>query len=68
MQVDPRLQTATIKHGAIGDWMDAMTMEFPVPSKSEFQSLHVGDHVTATVNVRGTDYDLTGIQKQNNSK
>jgi Cu/Ag efflux protein CusF len=57
-------QTATIQHQAIGDWMGAMTMEFPVRSKEEFDQLHVGDKITATVNVKGLDYDISGIRPQ----
>jgi len=57
-------QTATIQHQAIGDWMGAMTMEFPVRSKDEFDQLRVGDRITATVIVRGMDYDISGIRPQ----
>lgn len=64
VSLDPKLDTATIKAGPIAGWMDAMTMEFPVRSKSEFEQLRPGDHITATVNVRGMDYDLTGIHRQ----
>jgi len=40
-------------------------MEYPIKSKSEFNTLHVGDKIEATVNVRGMgDYDLSNIQKQ----
>lgn len=63
--LDPKLQTAKINHGPIEGWMEAMTMDYPVRSRSDFSELHIGDHITAIVNVRGTDYDLTGIKKQN---
>jgi Cu/Ag efflux protein CusF len=56
-------QTANIKHGPIQGWMEGMTMDYPIRSKQEFEQLHAGDHITATVNVRGTDYDLTDIHK-----
>lgn len=56
-------QTANIEHGPIEGWMEGMTMEYPILSKQEFDRLHPGDHITATVNVRGTDYDLTNIHK-----
>jgi protein SCO1/2 len=68
LALDPKLQTAKIKHGPIEGWMEAMTMDYPIRSKSELNQLHVGDHITATVNVRGTDYDLTGIKKQNTAQ
>jgi Cu/Ag efflux protein CusF len=59
--VDSKDQTATIQHGPIQGWMDAMTMDYPIRSKHEFEQLKTGEHITATVNVRGTDYDLSGI-------
>ena len=62
--LDSKLQTANVQHGPIKGWMEAMTMDYPVRSKTEFKQLHIGDHITATVNVRGTDYDLTDLQKQ----
>lgn len=62
--LDDKDQTVTIQHQAIGDWMSAMTMEFPVRSKEEFAQLHVGDRITATVNVQGNDYNISGIHKQ----
>lgn len=67
-QLDSKLQTATINAKAIEGWMEAMTMEYPIASKQDFAKLHVGDRITATVNVRGADYDLSNIQKQNSSK
>ena len=62
--LDSKVQTATIQHQAIGDWMGAMTMEYPVRSKEEFAQLHVGDKITATVNVQGPDYNISDIHKQ----
>ncbi|MEP7355385.1 MAG: copper-binding protein, partial [Acidobacteriota bacterium] len=40
---------ATIKHEAIGDWMGAMTMEFPVKDPGEFAKLKEGAPIDATV-------------------
>jgi Cu/Ag efflux protein CusF len=58
-------QTASIAQGAIPGWMDAMTMEYPVKSKAEFNTLHVGDKIQGTVDDRGSgDYDLSNIQAQ----
>jgi Cu/Ag efflux protein CusF len=47
--------------------MEAMTMDYPVRSKEEFARLRVGDHISATVSVHGTDYELTNIKKQSGS-
>lgn len=64
VSVDPKVQTARIKHEPIKGWMDeAMTMDYPIRSKEELAQLHPGDRITATVNVRGLDYDLTDIRK-----
>ncbi len=57
-------RTATVKAAAIPGWMEAMTMEYPIRSKSDFDRLRVGDKVKATVDVRGDgDYDLSNIQE-----
>ncbi len=38
-------------------------MEYPVKSKQNFNALHIGDKITATVNVRDdTTYDLSNIK------
>lgn len=57
--------TATIDAAAIPNYMEAMTMEYPIRSKSEFNTLHVGDRISATVNVREDGlYDVSNIRKQ----
>jgi Cu/Ag efflux protein CusF len=67
LALDPKQQTANVKHAEIPGWMEAMTMDYPVRSKEEFASLRVGDHISATVSVHGTDYELTDIKKQSGS-
>lgn len=59
--LDPARQTATIDAGKIGDWMDAMTMEYPVQPGAEFAKLKVGDHIKATVVVDGEKYYVTAV-------
>src|SRR4051812_30622749 len=59
--LDANVKTATIAHGPIGDWMGAMTMEFPVKPDSDFQKLHVGDRIEATVVVEDLKYYVTGV-------
>ena len=49
MAIDPATKTATIAHGQIGDWMGPMAMEYSVQPDAEFQKLHVGDKIEATV-------------------
>jgi len=60
--VDQNEKTATIDAGKIGDWMEAMTMEYKVKPDSEFQKLHVGDHIEATVVVRDPTYYVTDVK------
>jgi len=59
--IDPAAKTATIDAGKIDDWMDAMTMEYPVKPDSEFAKLKVGDHIKATVVVQDVKYYVTDI-------
>jgi Cu/Ag efflux protein CusF len=60
--LDPATRTATIAAGQIGDWMEAMTMEYPVKPDAEFQKLHIGDHIQATVVVSGDTYYVTEVR------
>jgi len=63
--LDAKNQTATVDAAAIPGFMDAMTMAYPVQSKDEFERLHVGESVRATVNVYDSgDYNLSEIQEQ----
>lgn len=67
--LDTQGQTATVNAAAIPNFMEAMTMDYPVKSKSDFNKLHVGDQIKATVNVAGDGgYDLSGIEVQNSAK
>ncbi len=60
--LDPAAKIATISAGKIGDWMEAMTMEYPVKPDSEFAKLHVGDRIQAVVVVAGEKYYVTEVQ------
>jgi Cu/Ag efflux protein CusF len=60
--LDASAHTATIAAGKIGDWMEAMTMEYPVKPAAEFQKLHVGDRIEATVIVGDPAYYVTEIK------
>jgi Cu/Ag efflux protein CusF len=60
--LDQAAKTATIAHEKIGDWMGAMTMEYSVKPDAEFQKLHVGDKIQATVVVEGdVRWYVTGV-------
>jgi Cu/Ag efflux protein CusF len=36
--------------------MEAMTMDYPVKDQVEFDALHAGDRITATVFVQGLNF------------
>ena len=63
-------QTASIAAAAIPGYMDAMTMDYPIKSKSDFDSLHVGETIKATLNLSADNdqYDLTDIHNQDTGK
>ena len=63
LKLDPAAQTASLKAGKIEGWMEAMTMDFPIKDKQEFETLKVGEKIHAKVSVQGTDYWLSGIQE-----
>ncbi len=55
-QLDAEHNVATIKHDDIKDFMKAMTMEYGVREKADFEKLKVGGKIDATVFVQGDDY------------
>jgi Cu/Ag efflux protein CusF len=62
--LDTSAKMATIQAGKIGDWMEAMTMEYSVKPDAEFAKLHVGDHIQATVVVKDPTYYVTDVKVQ----
>ena len=66
VSLDSQDRVATIDAAAVPNWMEAMTMQYPVKNSSDFDHLKVGESIKATINVRGPgDYDLSDIQAQN---
>ena len=59
--LDANAKTASIDAGKIGDWMEAMTMDYAVKPDSEFAKLKVGDHIKATVVVEDVKYYVTDV-------
>lgn len=58
---DPMANTLKIDHEAIGDWMGAMTMSFPVRG-ADVQALpEDGETIRATVHVDGTEFWVTDV-------
>jgi Cu/Ag efflux protein CusF len=62
--LDAANKTATIQAGPIGDWMDPMTMEYPIKPDAEFAKLHPGDRIHATAVVKDPSYYVTDIKVQ----
>ncbi len=63
VSLDVQHQTATIDAAAIPNYMEAMTMQYPIKSKSDFQSLHAGERITATLDVAGDDsYSISNVK------
>ena len=61
--LDRQRQTATVDAAAIPNYMEAMTMEYPVRSKHEFDSLRVGERITATIDVAADEtYALSNVK------
>ncbi len=61
--LDPAAKTATIQAGKIGDWMEAMTMDYKVQPDAEFRKLHVGDRIEAKVVVPDdSSYYVTDVK------
>lgn len=58
---DPMANTVKVDHEAIGDWMGAMTMTFPVRGEDVQNLPDNGVAVTGTVHVAGTDYWLSDV-------
>jgi len=63
IRVDPTAQLATVKGEEIQGWMPAMTMEYPVKDKQEFQKLKAGEQIQAKVLVQGADYWLADVSE-----
>ena len=67
--LDRQHQTATVDAAAIPNYMEAMTMEYPVRSKTEFESLQVGEQITATVEVAADEsYALVNVKADSATK
>jgi Cu/Ag efflux protein CusF len=53
---------ATIKHGKIGDWMEPMTMEYPIKDAADWKKLAVGEQIDATAFVNGSSYYVGNVR------
>lgn len=61
VRLRPENRIAVVKHEKIEGWMEAMTMEFPVPDAAEYAKLKQGSWIRATVCVNDLYFWLTDI-------
>jgi Cu/Ag efflux protein CusF len=61
LRLRPEARVASIDHEKIDGWMEAMTMEFPIPKEEDFAKLKEGAVIRATVNVNDLNYWLTDV-------
>lgn len=61
LRLRPENRVAVIKHEKIEGWMEAMTMEFPVPDAAEYAKLREGATIRATVLVNDLYFWLADI-------
>lgn len=59
--MNPVNQTVLLRHEEIKGWMDAMTMEFPVKEKADFEKFKPKQKITAKVNVQGDEFWISNI-------
>lgn len=64
VRLDPLAQSAIISGQRIEGWMEAMTMEYSVKDQKEYQALHSGERITATVVVQNLDYWIADIHSE----
>ncbi len=50
--VDKQQRSATIRHEKVGDYMDAMTMPFPIRDDNALNAMEPGDRISGTLVVR----------------
>lgn len=64
VRLETEYQSALIDHEEIPGWMEAMTMEFPVKDRREFDKLKPGMRIKATVYQKqsGVEYWIAGIE------
>lgn len=70
VSLNSKAQTASIDAAAIPNYMDAMRMDYPIKSKTDFDALHVGENIRATLNVSAgnEDYNLSNIQNRDSGQ
>lgn len=62
--VNPADRTVKVEHEKIEGWMEAMTMDFPVPDEKDFAKLKPGVAFRATVLTNDLFFWLTDIRPE----
>ncbi len=65
VRLDAQVRTAVVKHEKICDWMEAMSMEFPVRKQSDFEVLKPGHKIVATVHIGDPEFWLSDVHPAN---
>ena len=63
LAVDAPAKSARIEAGPIGDWMGAMTMNYPIKDDAALPTLTSGSTIDATVFVQGDDFWVGEIKQ-----
>ena len=63
VSLDPEGHIAKIHHDDIEGWMKSMTMEYAVKDPADYNRLHPGDCINATVYVQDLKFWLGEIQQ-----
>lgn len=64
LRLDSKDRTATIKGDPIPGWMEAMTMDYPVKDEKAWKALRPNEVITATVEVRETEYAIYDVKAE----
>jgi protein SCO1/2 len=62
IRLNAQARIATIRHGEIRGWMEAMTMDFPVREGEDLANLKPGSHIHATVFVEEPLFSIGNVR------
>jgi Cu/Ag efflux protein CusF len=62
LAVNATEKSAKIEAGPIGDWMGAMTMNYPVKDPADLSKMTAGQTIDATVVVDGDDFWVADVK------
>ncbi|HYP06126.1 MAG TPA: copper-binding protein [Bryobacteraceae bacterium] len=68
LRLNAKQRIATIRHGKIEGWMEAMTMDFPVRDGEDLHKLQPGARIHATVFVQGFTFSIGKVRPADTRK